>query len=105
MLVDKVNRKDVYAGTLINCIENIKHGYTTTSDTCEGSYALPGALFEAGRAVDASGMRGVLSFETTGRISPENAMLGLQENVEFIEECRKHPDSRIQGVILSLIHI
>lgn len=99
MLEDKVNRKDVYAGTLINCIENIKHGYTTTSDTCEGSYALPGALFEAGRAVDASGMRGVLSFETTGRISPENAMLGLQENVEFIEECRKHPDSRIQGVI------
>ena len=99
MLEDKVNRKDVYAGTLINCIENIKHGYTTTSDTCEGSYALPGALFEAGRAVDASGMRGVLSFETTGRISPENAMLGLQEHVEFIEECRKHPDSRIQGVI------
>ena len=99
MLEDKVNRKDVYAGTLINCIENIKHGYTTTSDTCEGSYALPGALFEAGRAVDASGMRGVLSFETTGRISPENAMLGLQENVEFIEECRKHPDRRIQGVI------
>lgn len=99
MLEDKVNRQDVYAGTLINCIENIKHGYTTTSDTCEGSYALPGALFEAGRAVDASGMRGVLSFETTGRISPENAMLGLQENVEFIEECRKHPDSRIQGVI------
>ena len=31
MLEDKVNLKDVYAGTLINCIENIKHGYTTTS--------------------------------------------------------------------------
>lgn len=99
MLEDKVNRDDVYAGTLINCIENIKHGYTTTSDTCEGSYALPGALFEAGRAVDESGMRGVLSFETTGRISEENSMLGLKENVDFIEHCRKTPDGRIKGVI------
>lgn len=99
MLEDKVNREDVYAGTLINCIENIKHGYTTTSDTCEGSYALPGALFEAGRAVEESGMRGVLSFETTGRISEENSMLGLKENVDFIEHCRKTPGGRINGVI------
>lgn len=99
MLEDKVNRKDVYAGTLINCIENIKHGYTTTSDTCEGSYALPGALFEAGRAAEESGIRGVMSFETTGRISPENAELGLKENVDFILERRKYPDSRVQGVI------
>ena len=99
MLEDKVNTKDVYAGTLINCIENIKHGYTTTSDTCEGSYALPGALFEAGSACEESGMRGVLSFETTGRISEENSMLGLKENIDFIEHCRKNPGGRIQGVI------
>ena len=99
MLEDKVNLKDVYAGTLINCIENIKHGYTTTSDTCEGSYALPGALFEAGRAAEESGIRGVMSFETTGRISEENAALGLKENVDFVEERRKHPDSRISGVV------
>lgn len=100
MLEDKVNPKDVYAGTLINCIENIKHGYTTTSDTTEGSYALPGALFEAGRAAQESGIRGVMSFETTGRISKENAKLGLKENVDFIEACRKNdPNGRVQGVI------
>jgi cytosine/adenosine deaminase-related metal-dependent hydrolase len=98
-LEDKVNPKDVYAGTLINCIENIKHGYTTTSDTTEGSYALPGALFEAGRAAEESGIRGVMSFETTGRISEENSLLGLKENVEFIKQCRKNPGGRVQGVI------
>lgn len=100
MLEDKVNPQDVYAGTLINCIENIKHGYTTTSDTTEGSYALPSALFEAGRAAKESGIRAVMSFETTGRISPENAKLGLKENIDFIEHCRKNePDGRISGVI------
>ncbi len=99
MLEDKVNTKDVYAGTLINCIENIKHGYTTTSDTTEGSYALPGALFEAGRAAEEAGIRGVMSFETTGRISEENAKLGLKENVDFIQHSRKNPEGRVQGVI------
>lgn len=99
MLEDKVNREDIYAGTLINCIENIKRGYTTTSDTVEGSYALPGALFAAGDAARDSGIRGVLSFETTGRISEENAQLGLRENVEFIEACRKDPGGRIQGAV------
>ena len=98
-LEDKVNPKDVYAGTLINCIENIKHGYTTTSDTTEGSYALPGALFEAGRAAEESGIRGVMSFETTGRISEDNARMGLKENTDFIEHCRKNPGGRIKGVI------
>lgn len=98
-LEDKVTREDIYAGTLINCIEHIKHGYTTTSDTTEGSYALPGALFEAGRAAEESGIRGVMSFETTGRISEENALLGLQENVDFIEECRKKDDPRVTGVV------
>ncbi len=99
LLEDKVNRQDVYAGTLINCIENIKHGFTTTSDTVEGSYALPGALFEAGRAASDAGIRGVLSFETTGRISEENSKLGLAENVEFIEQCKKDPENRIQGAV------
>ena len=56
MLEDKVNPKDVYAGTLINCIENIKHGYTTTSDTTEGSYALPGALFGVQKLIHVAAM-------------------------------------------------
>ena len=96
LLEDQVTREQIYAGTLANCVDQIKRGITTTSDTIEGSYALPGALFEADRACMESGIRAVLAFETTGRISDENAALGLQENIEFFEMAQKRGD-RVTG--------
>jgi len=97
-LENKVTNKDVYLGTLINCMEHVKHGYTTTADTVEGPFALPGTLFSAGEAAEKSGIRAVLSFETTGRVNDEIAQLGLKENVDFIEHTRKNP-GRIEGRI------
>ncbi|QGP93112.1 Atrazine chlorohydrolase [Neomoorella glycerini] len=97
-LENKVNNDDVYIGTLINCMEQVKRGITTTADTVEGPNALPGTLFAAGKAAQESGMRAVLSFETTGRISEENARLGLEENINFVEAMRKNP-GRIEGRI------
>ncbi|MCL5075698.1 MAG: amidohydrolase family protein [Chloroflexi bacterium] len=96
LLEDKVTREQLYIGTLANCLEHIHSGITTTSDTAEGSYALPGALDMVDQAVMESGMRGVISFETTGRISPQNAQLGLGENVRFVEKARRR-GGRVEG--------
>jgi cytosine/adenosine deaminase-related metal-dependent hydrolase len=96
LLEDRVTQEQIYAGTLANCVDQIKRGITTTSDTVEGSYALPGALFAADRACMESGIRAVLAFETTGRISDENAILGLQENIEFFEMAQKR-NGRVTG--------
>ncbi|MFA5514399.1 MAG: amidohydrolase family protein [Sphaerochaetaceae bacterium] len=97
-LENKVNNDDVRAGTLINAIEHVKHGYTTTTDTVEGPNALPGTLFAAGEAVEKSGMRAELSFESTGRISDDNFYLGLQENIDF-HKAMKAKGGRVQGRI------
>ncbi len=35
------------------------------------------------------GLRGILSFEATQRLSPENGQLGLRENFDFIQAARK----------------
>lgn len=86
MLEDRVTQEQMYIGSLANMLGNIRSGITTTTDTAEGSYAIPGALDQVYRAADESGMRCVLSFETTGRISPENEQLGLNENIEFIKK-------------------
>ena len=88
LLEDRVTREQMYIGTLANCLGHVRSGITTTADTAEGSYALPGALDAVDQAVLESGMRAVLSFETTGRISEENAQLGLQENIRFFEKVR-----------------
>jgi cytosine/adenosine deaminase-related metal-dependent hydrolase len=96
LLEDRVTREQMYIGTLANCLGHIRSGITTTADTAEGSYALPGALDAVDRGATESGIRAVLSFETTGRISPENAQLGLEENIKFFERAKKR-GSRVQG--------
>jgi 5-methylthioadenosine/S-adenosylhomocysteine deaminase len=96
LLEDRVTREQMYAGTLANCLEHIRSGMTTTTDTAEGSYALPGALDYVDRGATESGIRAVLSFETTGRISEENSQLGLEENIKFFEKAKKR-GSRVEG--------
>jgi len=81
LLEDRVDQNIMYAGTRANVADHIRSGITTTADTAEGSYALPGALEAVDRACLETGIRAVLSFETTGRISEENAAMGLQENI------------------------
>jgi len=91
MLEDKVTQNQMYIGSLANMLGNIRSGITTTTDTAEGSYAIPGAMDHVLRAADEAGMRCVLSFETTGRISPENQALGLQENLNLVRKLKKRP--------------
>ena len=99
LLEDRVTREHLYVGTKANILDHQRSGITTTSDTAEGSYALPGALDACDQAAQETGVRAVLSFETTGRISPENSALGLAENVNFVKKTRERNDGRITARI------
>ncbi|NJN98655.1 MAG: amidohydrolase family protein, partial [Anaerolineales bacterium] len=70
------------------CAEMIRSGITSFYDILEAPFAIPGAL-EAQRAVvEKRGLRGILSFESTERVSKENGQIGLRENAEFVKSCR-----------------
>jgi 5-methylthioadenosine/S-adenosylhomocysteine deaminase len=99
LLEDRVDQNIMYAGTRANVVDHMRGGITTTTDTAEGSYALPGALEAVDKACLDTGIRAVLSFETTGRISEENAALGLQENIDHIKRTRARDYDRITGRI------
>ena len=99
LLEDRVDQEVMYAGTRANVLDHLRSGITTTTDTAEGSYALPGALDAVDKACMETGIRAVLSFETTGRISEENMALGLQENINFIKKTRARDYDRIMGRI------
>ncbi|MEJ2354194.1 MAG: amidohydrolase family protein, partial [Anaerolineales bacterium] len=43
LLEDRVDQEQLYIGTKANLIDHIRRGVTTTTDTAEGSYAIPGA--------------------------------------------------------------
>ena len=99
LLEDKVDQEVMYAGTRANVLDHMRSGITTTTDTAEGSYALPGALNAVDDACMETGIRAVLSFEATGRISEKNAAMGLQENVDHIKKTRNREYDRITGRI------
>ncbi|MFQ6123629.1 MAG: amidohydrolase family protein [Candidatus Heimdallarchaeota archaeon] len=87
-----------YASTLAGCSELIRTGTTTFADTYSGPESIEGSLDAISKAVNESGMRGIITFEVTERHSPEEGAKGLEENRQFIEKVNKINDSRVRGM-------
>jgi len=66
------------------CYDMIRSGVTSFFDCLEAPNALPNGLFVQGEIVKKWGIRGMLCFEATQRVSAENGELGLRENAAFI---------------------
>jgi 5-methylthioadenosine/S-adenosylhomocysteine deaminase len=84
---DALTHDLIAAATEWACLEMVRSGVTTFYDCLEAPYALPGALETEAGVVRRWGLRGVLSFEATERVSPENGERGLRENADFIDSC------------------
>lgn len=91
---DRLDREMIEAGAAASAVEALKTGTTTLVDILEAPYAIPGALEAEARALERLGVRAVLSFEATERVSPDNGEAGLRENEEF---CRSHGEGLITG--------
>jgi cytosine/adenosine deaminase-related metal-dependent hydrolase len=88
LVEDELTHELISAAVDWACLEMIRSGVTTFYDCLEAPQALPGALEVEAEIVRRWGLRGVLSFEATERVSTENATLGLRENAEFIDACQ-----------------
>ena len=88
LIEDRLDHAMINAATDYRCATMLKSGVTGFYDCTEGPYALPGCLFSQAEVVRKWGLRGILSFEATQRVSEENAQLGLRENVEFTKACQ-----------------
>ena len=85
---DRLDHPMIAASADWVCAEMLRTGTTSFYDILEAPHAIPDALFAQKDIVENWGLRGVLSFEATERVSPENGQLGLAENRVFIEACR-----------------
>ncbi|HLF28906.1 MAG TPA: amidohydrolase family protein [Anaerolineae bacterium] len=97
-LEDALDHDLIRAAVDMACLEMVRCGVTTFYDVLEAPLALPGCLQAEAEVVRRWGLRGVLSFEATQRVSRENGELGLHENVEFIEACRQ-TDGLVSGLM------
>ena len=100
LVEDRLDQAMITAATAWNCAEMVRGGVTSFYDCTEAPNSQPGCLAAQAAVVEASGLRGVLSFEATERVSAENGELGLQENLGFIQACQNRRWSgRISGMM------
>jgi cytosine/adenosine deaminase-related metal-dependent hydrolase len=87
---DKLDKKQIQAAALHACVEMAKSGTTCFSDILEAPNSIPGALDAEATVVRKVGLRGILSFEASERVSSTNATASVKENVDFIKKwnCR-----------------
>lgn len=97
LIEDTLTKEDVYALAKASCAQMLRNGTTCIADVMEAPYALPQVLNSEAKAFLNVGMRGILSFEATERISKENGELGVQENLSFIKELGAKPNTLVRG--------
>lgn len=96
---DRLDHEMIVAATDWVCAEMLRTGTTSFYDIVEAPHALPGVLLAQKDVVDRWGLRGVLSFEATERVSKANGELGLQENLALIAQCRADSPSLVSGAM------
>jgi 5-methylthioadenosine/S-adenosylhomocysteine deaminase len=96
---DRLDHDMIVAATEWVCAEMLRTGTTSFYDIVEAPHALPGVLLAQKDAVDRAGLRGILSFEATERVSAANGVLGLAENEALIEACRVDASSIVSGAM------
>lgn len=89
LVENQLDQEMICVATDLRCADMLKSGVTSFFDCTEAPFALPGCLSAQKERVLRSGMRGILSFEATERISTKNGELGLKENADFIDICNQ----------------
>lgn len=102
LIEDRLDQEMICAATDAMLLEMLRSGTTTVYDCTEAPYALPGCLTAQAEVVRQRGIRAILSFEATERVSKENGQMGLHENASFIRACRA-VDANAGGLINGLI--
>ncbi|MFP3852819.1 MAG: putative aminohydrolase SsnA [Anaerolineales bacterium] len=84
-----LDEEAVRYSALVCLVDAVKHGTTTLIDHHASPNAIKGSLDALAKAVDQAGLRSVLCYEVTDRDGPEKAQAGIEENLRFLERCRK----------------
>jgi 5-methylthioadenosine/S-adenosylhomocysteine deaminase len=88
LVEDRLDHEMICAATDLNLDQMLRGGTTSFYDITEAPNAIPGCLAAQAEVVNARGMRGILSFEATERVSKTNGQVGLRENLEFVRSCK-----------------
>lgn len=98
LVEDALDHEMITATTDWGCVDMLRSGVTSFYDCLEAPHAIPHALFAQKEVVARRGLRAILSFEATERVSRANGQLGLEENARFIDSCHSE-GGLVQGMM------
>ena len=98
LVENALDHEMICAATDWVCAEMVCSGITSFYDCLEAPFAIPDALLAQKEVVERRGLRGILSFEATERVSKKNGQMGLQENANFVDLCKKD-GGLVQGLM------
>lgn len=87
--------EDVYVSTLVGLMDAVRAGCTTVIDHHASPGCAEGSLDVMAQAFRDIGLSGCLCYETSDRNREGE---GLEENIRFLEACRKSADDQITGL-------
>ncbi|HEX7598886.1 MAG TPA: amidohydrolase family protein [Polyangia bacterium] len=83
MVEDRIDPAILQAAVEWQCRQMVSSGVTSFYDCLEAPGTLPGCLAAEAEIVSRHGLRAILSFEATQRVSQKNGLQGLAENFNF----------------------
>ena len=78
-----LDEETIYYSALIGVIESVKHGVTMVFDHHASMGYVSGSLELVARAFRLAGIKGLLCFETSDRMGPEQTERHIEENLAF----------------------
>ncbi len=94
---DRLDHKMIAVTARAMAYELINSGVTAFCDILEAPMAIPGALEIEAEVLNEIGIKAILSFEASERVSSENGLLAIEENRNFYNKYKDHP--LISGMI------
>lgn len=94
---DRIDHEMIAVTARAMTYELINSGVTALCDILEAPMAIPGALEAEANALRDVGIKAILSFEASERVSTENGLLAIKENKDFFNKYKDHP--LISGMI------
>ncbi|MCC7361569.1 MAG: amidohydrolase family protein [Anaerolineales bacterium] len=98
LVEDRLDEEMICAATDTLLVEMLRSGITTVYDCLEAPHSLPGCLAAQAEVARQRGLRTILSFEATERVSAANGQLGLRENADFVTAMRRE-GSLVSGLM------
>lgn len=93
----KLSLDDCYYSTIVPLIDAIRKGTTTLLDHHASPYAALGSLNEVAKASKEAGLRVSTCYELSDRDGEKIAQEGIDENINFIKQCKKEKSDMIHG--------